>query len=114
MAFNLTCMLRWLLWVLESIVWSDSRVWTLIAVGFFKLVVFKIAIGKIIVGLGIWKQVVGEPLVDIPRLSLRKSAREDFEAVLLDAQRQHACLSLTGRKMRNRAQDATVAVQRSG
>ena len=61
--------------VVGSVVWSDLLVWDLTAAGLLGLIVFKIAIRKIIVRLGVRRLVGRETLIDVRRLSFCKPIR---------------------------------------
>ena len=51
-----------------------------------RLIVFEVAVGQVVVGLGVREGVSGESIVDVPYLSFRESVREHFGATLSDTQ----------------------------
>ena len=50
------------------------------------LVIFKIAIGQVIIVLGVGEEIGGKCIIDVPRLSFREPIQEHCEAVSLGAQ----------------------------
>jgi hypothetical protein len=49
-----------------------------------EIFVFEVAVGQVVVILGVGVGIRGESLVDVPRFPFRESIREHFEAVLSD------------------------------